>query len=101
LWNNGYRHIPTIGPLFLAQVIAGFAIATFVLATRNVRAAGLAFGFVASTLGGFILSIKVGLFGFKDSFSAPDAHLAFTVEIAALALLGGAAVLSLQAARRN
>jgi plastocyanin len=97
LWHTGYRHIATIGPLFLAQVIAGFAIASFVLLTRNVRAAGLAFGFVASTLVGFLLSINVGLFGFKDSFSAPDAHLALFVEIAALAVLAAAAGLSLQA----
>jgi plastocyanin len=96
LWHNGYRHIATIGPLFLAQVIAGFVIAAFVLATRNVRAAGVAFGFVVSTLGGFLLSINVGLFGFKDSFSAPDAHLALFVEIAALVLLAAAAGLSIR-----
>jgi plastocyanin len=96
LWHNGYRHIATIGPLFLAQVIAGFVIAAFVLMTRNVRSAGVAFGFVVSTLGGFLLSINVGLFGFKDSFSAPDAHLALLVEVAALVLLAAATGLSIR-----
>jgi hypothetical protein len=96
LWMNGYRRIPTIGPLFLAQVIAGFAMGAFVLVTRKVGSAGMAFGFVASTLGGFILSIEVGLFGFKDSFSAPYAHMAFIVEIVALVLVAGAAGLSLR-----
>jgi hypothetical protein len=96
LWMNGYRRIPTIGPLFFAQVIAGFLMAAFVLVTRKVGSAGMAFGFVASTLGGFILSIQIGLFGFKDSFSAPYAHMAFIVEIVALVLLATSAALSLR-----
>jgi hypothetical protein len=96
LWMNGYRRIPTIGPLFMAQVVAGFVMAAFVLLTRKVGSAGIAFGFVASTLGGFILSIEVGLFGFKDSFSAPYAHMAFIVEIVALVFLAGAATLSIR-----
>jgi hypothetical protein len=101
LWMNGYRRIPTIGPLFMAQVVAGFITAVFVLVTRKVGSAGFAFGFVASTLGGFILSIEIGLFGFKDSFSAPYAHMAFIVEIVALVLLLAAATLSIRQTTRS
>jgi hypothetical protein len=101
LWMNGYRRLPTIGPLFLAQVIAGGVIAVFVLLMRNVLAAVIGFGFVASTLAGFLISINVGLFGFQDSFSAPDAHMAFIVEIVAMVLLLVAPFLSLRQATRN
>jgi hypothetical protein len=101
LWNSGYRRIPTVGPLFMAQVVSGFAIAALVLLTRNFRAVVVAFGFVASTLGGFLLSVNIGLFGFKDSFSAPDARIAFIFEIAALVSLIAAGASSLRSTRRS
>jgi hypothetical protein len=101
LWMNGYRHLPTIGPLFLAQVIAGAVVALLVLVVRNVLASIIAFVFVASTLGGFLISINVGLFGFQDSFSAPYAHMAFIVEIVTLVLCLAAAILSVRQASRR
>jgi hypothetical protein len=101
LWMNGYRHLPTIGPLFLAQVIAGAVVALLVLVVRNVLASVIAFVFVASTLGGFLISINVGLFGFQDSFAAPYAHMAFIVEIVALALCLAAAILAVRQASRR
>ncbi len=87
LWDDGYRHIPTIGPLFLAQVVAGLILAVVLAATRRVWAAVLAFGFVASTIAGFLLSVNVGLFGFQDSWSSAYAGMAFTVEVADLVVL--------------
>jgi hypothetical protein len=101
LWMNGYRRLPTIGPLFLAQVIAGFVIAVLVLLLRNVVAAIVGFGFVASTLGGFLISVNAGLFGFQDSFAAPYAHMAFDVEIVAMVLLVAAPLLSIRQATRT
>src|SRR5437660_795413 len=41
LYLTGFKHIPTIGPLFLLQIIAGFALAVAVLATGNPVAAAL------------------------------------------------------------
>jgi len=74
LYLTGYRSIPTIGWLFLLQVIAAFALAAAVLTTssrliadsgrRLIAAAGA--GFALSTLGGYLLSVWVGLFGFKE-----------------------------------
>jgi hypothetical protein len=92
LWSTGYRHIPTIGPLFLLQGITAIVLAAVLVAFRRVWAALCSFGFVASTIGGFLLSVNVGLFGFQDSWSAPYATMAFGVEVAALAVLalGGA-----------
>ena len=36
LWDIGYRHIATIGPLFLLQSIAGLVIGLLVIALRRV-----------------------------------------------------------------
>jgi hypothetical protein len=66
LYLTGYRSIPTIGWLFLLQVIAGFVLAAAVLATRSWLAAAAGAGFALVTLGGYLLSVWVGLFGFKE-----------------------------------
>lgn len=66
LYLTGYRTIPTIGWLFLLQVIAGFALGALILATgdRLIAAAGALFAL--STLGGYLISVQFGLFGFKE-----------------------------------
>jgi predicted lipoprotein with Yx(FWY)xxD motif len=66
LYLTGYRTIPTIGWLFLLQVITAFGLGLLVLATANrlVSAAGAAFS--ASTLAGYLLSLDFGLFGFRE-----------------------------------
>ena len=94
LWDSGgYRHIATIGPLFLLQSIAGLVLGVLVVIVRRVWAAVLGVGFALSTMAGFLLSVQVGLFGFKDSWQAPFAHEAFVVDIAtAAALMVGAAL---------
>ena len=76
LYLTGYRTIPTIGWLFLLQVIAAFVLtvavggvslwpkalagAEFTLAAASGALFGLA------TLGGYLLSLRVGLFGFTE-----------------------------------
>jgi hypothetical protein len=88
LWASGYRHIPTIGPLFLLQGITGIALALVVVVSRQPLAMVCGALFALGTLGGLVLSIEVGLFGFKDSLSAPYATLSVAVESAALVALG-------------
>jgi hypothetical protein len=98
LWVSvGYRHIPTIGALFLAQSIAGLVIGLAVIVVRRVWAAVLGVGFAVATLAGFLISVEHGLFNFTDSWSAPDAHLAVGVEIATVVVLAVAGVLCLAA----
>jgi hypothetical protein len=36
LWQNGYKHIPTVGPLFLFQLIADFLLAAEVAGSRRI-----------------------------------------------------------------
>jgi hypothetical protein len=94
LWRNlGYHHIPTIGPLFLLQSVAGLALGLFVIAVRRIWTAVLGAGFAASTMIGFLISVEHGLFGFKDSWSAPFAHQALAIEVAAVVAFVVAGVL--------
>jgi hypothetical protein len=93
LWSSGYRSVPTIGWLFLAQGIATPVIALALLLTRWLAVVVMAFATMVGTLGGFILASTVGLFGFHDGFGAPFASVTFVTEIAAsVFLLVGAAV---------
>ncbi len=91
LYLTGYRTIPTIGWLFLLQVIAAFGLAALVVVTssRSVPAAGA--GFALSTLGGYVLSVWVGLFGFREVPTTAGA-VAGSIEVAAFAVLGFLAV---------
>src|SRR4051794_35544374 len=63
-WLNGFRHVHVIGPLFVVNIVAGVVIAVLLVTWRHWFAPFLAFGFGASTLGGFVLATTgAGLFG--------------------------------------
>src|ERR1700677_456452 len=66
LYLTGYRTIPTIGWLFLLQVIAAFALGAIVLVTNNRLVATVGALFCVSTLGGYLLSLRFSLFGFRE-----------------------------------
>ena len=88
LWkSDGYRHIATIGPLFVLQSIFGMVMGVAVVAVRRVWIAVLGAGFAVSTLAGFLLSVGIGLFGFQDTWTAPFAQQAFFIEVAATVAL--------------
>jgi hypothetical protein len=96
LWASGYRTIPTIGPLFLFQGIAGAVIAVLLVVWRRLATVLAAAGFMIATIGGLLLSVYVGLFGFMDTLTAPFAGLSLAVESAGtvvLAVAAGALVL--------
>ena len=91
LFLTGYRHIPTIGTLFLVQVIAAFVLALLALALSRRMVALAGAGFALSTLGGYILSLWFGLFGFKEIRTSAGV-VAGILEIAAFIALGGYAL---------
>src|SRR5215469_12654297 len=66
LYLTGYRTIPTIGWLFLLQVIAGFLVGAVVLVTTSRLAAAVGALLALGTLGGYLLSVQFGLFGFRE-----------------------------------
>jgi predicted lipoprotein with Yx(FWY)xxD motif len=104
LYLTGYRTIPTIGWLFLLQVIAAFGLGLAVLATggRPVVASRLAAAagacFALATLGGYLLSIWTGLFGFREVRTTAGL-VAGLVEVAAFAVLAALALASARTAQ--
>ena len=86
LYLTGYRSIPTIGWLFLVQVIAAFGLGVAVLATGAWLAAAAGAGFALATLGGYLLSLWIGLFGFKEVRTTAGI-VAGVIEVAAFAAL--------------
>ena len=97
LYLTGYRTIPTIGWLFLLQVIAAFGLGLavlaipgrFVIASRLAAAAGA--GFALATLGGYLLSVWIGLFGFKEVRTTAGI-VAGVIEVAAFVVLAALAL---------
>jgi hypothetical protein len=93
LYLTGYRSIPTIGWLFLLQVITAFALAAAVLVSGSRLLAAAGAGFALATLGGYLLSVWTGLFGFREIRSTAGT-VAGVIEVAgftALAALAAAA----------
>ena len=99
LYLTGYRTIPTIGVLFLLQIIAGFGLAALVLATGNRLVAAAGAGFALSTLGGYLISVQFGLFGFKEVRTTAGI-VAGLLEVAAFAVLAALALLPSRTAAR-
>ncbi|HEY1633526.1 MAG TPA: hypothetical protein VGF64_02125 [Acidimicrobiales bacterium] len=92
LWASGYRTIPTIGPLFLFQGIAGAVLAVVLVVWRRLLTVVAAAGFMIATIGGLLLSVYVGLFGFTDTLAAPFAGMSLGVESAGAVVLGAIAI---------
>ncbi|MFK0106239.1 hypothetical protein [Streptomyces sp. NPDC091217] len=90
LYVDDYRFIPVVGPLFLLQASASFALAVLLLTGTpplllRAAAAGVALG----ALGGFAASRTVGVFGFTERGlqPAPQAVLSLVAETGTLLLL--------------
>jgi hypothetical protein len=94
LWMEGFRQIPVIGPLFLLDVAGGLVVALAVLLWRHWLPALTAAGFGAATLGAFLLSVTVGLFGLKEVFTGTAQMVAAVAEAVAICCGIGLAVLS-------
>ena len=100
LYLTGYSSVATIGPLFLAQVAAAFLLALVVVVVRHplVLAAGALFAL--ATLAGYLVSVAIGLFGFREVRTTAGV-VAGVVEIAAFVVLSLAGAITLDTARRS
>jgi predicted lipoprotein with Yx(FWY)xxD motif len=98
LYLTGYRSIPVIGWLFLLQVIAAFVLgaAVAVSGARLAAAAGAVFSL--ATLGGYLLSLWFGVFGFKEVRTTAGIA-AGVIEVAAFATLAGLAAMPAERGR--
>ncbi len=98
LWaSGGYRGIAVIGPLFLAQGVAGILLAVALGVFRRLWLIVAGAGLMAATAAGLLLSVYVGLFGFQESMAAPYAGMSLVEEIAGAIVLAAAAVIVLAA----
>lgn len=84
LWFEGYRDVDIIGPAFLLNTVGGAVIAVLLLAWRHWIPPLLAVGFGLSTLGAFVLSTTVGLFGLEESWEGWEVWTAAASELAAV-----------------
>jgi hypothetical protein len=89
LWLDGYRNLPTIGPLFLVAVVSSALLAVVVSVRINVVIAGAAAAFAAGILIANILSLLLpdGLFHFKEVGISYSGGFAIASEIAVVAIL--------------
>ena len=100
LWLDGYRTVDVIGPAFLLNAVAGFALAVVLLVVpRRLLWPAAALGALTAlgSLAALLLSTTVGLFGFVESTAAPLWWETFWIEAAAVVVL---AVLAVVARRR-
>lgn len=91
LYLTGYNTIPTIDWLFLLQVISAFALGLLALTGNRLMAAAGAL-FCLGTLGGYLLSIWFGLFGFREVRTTAGI-VAGVIEVAGFAVLALLALL--------
>jgi len=100
LYLTGYNSIPTIGPLFLLQVIAAFLLAIAIPLTGHRLAYAAGAGFAIGTLIGYLLSLKVGLFGFTEVRTTAGI-VAGIIDVAAFAVLSAGMVSGLRPLRQT
>jgi hypothetical protein len=84
LWSDGFRDLSVIGPLFLLNAVAALVIAGAVLLWRSWPPLLVAVGFGASTLGAFVISATVGLFGVHEVWNGGYVITANVSELVAL-----------------
>jgi len=97
LWNIAYRHVPTLGPLFLVQVISAFVLGIAIVATRHLLVVLAGLGLALGTIAGFIWVRAGTLFGFHLPFVSGEAWATLIVEIVAVAALAVTAAMILRA----
>ncbi len=100
LWKSGYRHVPKIGTLFLANFVASIALAAAVMLSRRAIVASAGIAFAAGSLAALVLSRTVGVFGFTETIWTPQAIKTLASEIGAILTLGVALTMQLRATRK-
>ena len=92
LWLGGYRNVPRLGPLFLAQAVSGFTLALVIVVFRRMFAVLAGAIFQAASAIGLTLSATVGFVGIHDGFGVPWATTSITVELVGFVVLAASAV---------
>lgn len=92
LWFDGFRDISVIGPAFMVNAVASLVIAVLLLRWRHWLPLLLALGFGLSTLGAYLVSATVGLFGVHEVWTGWAVLTAAGAEV--VAIVGSALALT-------
>jgi hypothetical protein len=102
IWAQGMRTVPVVGEAFMANAIGGLVIGLLVLTwRRNPLPLLAALGFGLATLGAYVTSITVGLFGVKEEPGGAVQTLAAAAEIAAVVFAVAALVVEERDRKRH
>lgn len=101
LWAGSYGAIPTVGPLFLLQGVAGLVCAAGLVALRRVLAMVIGAILMMSTAAGLLLSHYYGLFGYHENLAVPYAGMSLALELTSALVLLAASVTCLHRDRRD
>ncbi|HEV7536641.1 MAG TPA: hypothetical protein VGP90_13460, partial [Acidimicrobiia bacterium] len=88
LWRGGYRNIPEIGPMFLANFAGSIVLSVAVVLSRRATFAVGGIIFAGGSLAALVLSRTVGVFGFTETVWTSQAIRTLASEIGAIATLG-------------
>src|SRR5713226_8854973 len=66
LWETTYRHVPTIGMLFLLQALTGLLLGLALVGRRRDLLATAGAGLMASSIGGLLLAPGVVVFARRE-----------------------------------
>ena len=99
LWANGYRELPTIGSLFLLNFAASILTPAMVATTSRVLGYVFALAFGASTILAFLMSVTIGISGFKEVLLGPAQETAGGAELIVVFLGAWLVARSLRATR--
>ena len=96
LWPD-VRDSHVIGPAFLLNAVGGAVIALLVLFWKHWAPPLLAIGFGLSTIGAFVISATVGMYGVHEHWAGFSVWAAFIAEV--VAIVTGALILSRERSR--
>ena len=100
LWAQGIRVVPVIGEAFMLNAIGGLVLGLLLLTWRHWLPLVGAMVFGLSTLGAFVMSVTVGMFGFREQAAGVMQYLAAAAEIAAVVFAVAALVVEHRAGIR-
>ncbi len=87
LWDIAYRHVNTLGSLFIVQGIAALVVAVALVAWPRPLVALAGALLALGTIGGYVKALNGGIFGFTLPVVTGWANLALTAELVALVAL--------------
>ena len=81
LYQDYFSNVPTIGRLFVANFVTAIVLGAVLLLRPRLLWAALGAVFCLATLGGFLISIHWGLFGYQETLRGAWQERAAIVEI--------------------